>query len=1060
MTVTLEELQTIADQLRPYTAEAMKIEVASWIRDYVVDMNELYTELALEKIHNKPIGQDAEMLNHYFELFKKGKRVSKGDLPEQNILPLKRARTDRSNYKGDEEPQEGNRGDKILMKGDPGMGKTTQCKKIGWDWAKGLFTYFLIVFFVFLKLVKPGEAIENAIIKQNPYMKGLKITEEKVRSILDTLGTRCLIILDGLDEHALGTNKEVLSFIRGEKYLKCNFLVTSRPHSTREIEKYFPTVARVEGFTRKKAEMFSSKILTDRAIIEAVLNYNPECVDENKIRTLHCYGDCIDFEGFVPIYKCPILLSFLCLLAREDDIDFLNTKTHTGEIYTRMVRCLYKKYVIRKGISFDLDQFKEAMISIGKLALKTLLSGDPLLKREDVMREIGEDAFDYGLLIGHEDAYRFVRDETADIFVTFPHRSIQEFLGALYFILMLDKGEEIRLVPGFDCDNPIFLTNTLFLQFCLWLLGDDQKYFTLENKQKIHQHMVHYCVDLFNDGEFDLERVERAYPALEISSASIYTKDKLRVGFVGDIIAKCNKISYLSAHHSLNQLMGFVNHGLKSVTLIRYQEAMYRVSCFNSTEIVLKTEGSTLPKLSVILKHYKKIFNDQVVYLHLHSPRSLHYSRKKSAFVNVKALCLSRLSQFSKAERLVTLSSNLTHLRLEQIHSKTIMKRTINRLSYCTRNLPHLSHLSIVNCRHFQRKISNMFQSKWLKLQQLSLLDTRVSETDLTFLCLACNGAKKTLPNLTSLCLTFHSKKSTGAKTTMLFARLWLNLKQLYVDYKFDSDTGGLCNAIKEQKLPNLTCLEIRTTTATQQARELTYLNELPNLQSLYLHNPRSDFQISLNTQMLLKLGIFCSNESIRSLPSLTSHIFPLLRTLVLSNSGLISQDLTNLAHAKMNEEFPVLKHLDLSCNNLTKYEIMCLFDGPCFWNELISLDLRTEITRFEVMNSLNNIVRRGYLSSLQEFGINHSESKNVFWKGLEKLFLIQCKDDALVNIADAIRSGFLPALRTLCIQRFEGYDAEIVRTLSQLGVTCHQTCNPLGNEFFHKKCHCETQII
>ena len=90
------------------------------------------------------------------------------------------------------------------------------------------------------------------------------------------------------------------------------------------------------------------------------------------------------------------------------------------------------------------------------MALKTLLSGDPLLKRSDVIREIGEDAFDYGLLIGHEEAHMLIRDETADMLVAFPHRNIQEFLGALYFIWMLDKGEEIQSLLGDNCDDPIF----------------------------------------------------------------------------------------------------------------------------------------------------------------------------------------------------------------------------------------------------------------------------------------------------------------------------------------------------------------------------------------------------------------------------------------------------------------------------------------------------------------------------------------------------------------------------------------------------------------------------
>ena len=77
---------------------------------------------------------------------------------------------------------------------------------------------------------------------------------------------------------------------------------------------------------------------------------------------------------------------------------------------------------------------------IGKLALKTLLSGNGCFERSRVIKDVGPEAFDYGLLIGHEDSM-LLRDETADIFITCLHVGIEEFLGALYFLLFLDTGE-------------------------------------------------------------------------------------------------------------------------------------------------------------------------------------------------------------------------------------------------------------------------------------------------------------------------------------------------------------------------------------------------------------------------------------------------------------------------------------------------------------------------------------------------------------------------------------------------------------------------------------------
>ena len=68
-----------AEEIRPFTEQAMKIEVAPWIRDYVVDMDELYTELSLEKIHNKLQGEKTSVVEDYKELFAKSLAVDSDD---------------------------------------------------------------------------------------------------------------------------------------------------------------------------------------------------------------------------------------------------------------------------------------------------------------------------------------------------------------------------------------------------------------------------------------------------------------------------------------------------------------------------------------------------------------------------------------------------------------------------------------------------------------------------------------------------------------------------------------------------------------------------------------------------------------------------------------------------------------------------------------------------------------------------------------------------------------------------------------------------------------------
>ena len=370
----------------------MKIEVAPWIRDYVVDMEELYSELTLEKIKNKPYGPVGRILDHYREMF--GNIKDSGDHKKQQKnsptgwfwlfvhavfsllcrrLPfIFRKNTEKVKVKRKVEP-----GNRILIKGDPGMGNPTLGKKLAWDWATGQFTGFSLVLFAVLELVRPWDQIEDAIIAQIYALQGLNITVKSLDGILKTFGNKCLLILDGLDENASDRNGDVMKIIIRAKFYHTNVVVTSRPHTTRPLEKHFSTVVKVKGFTYKEANKFAMKIAQDERKVESLLSFNPA-----------------NYATNTPLYKCPILLSFLCLLVREDDIDLSSHSIDTGEVYARMLRCLHKKFTIRKGVEFKVFEFIRVMKLVGKLAFETIVTEKSLLQRSEVLEEVGSEAFD------------------------------------------------------------------------------------------------------------------------------------------------------------------------------------------------------------------------------------------------------------------------------------------------------------------------------------------------------------------------------------------------------------------------------------------------------------------------------------------------------------------------------------------------------------------------------------------------------------------------------------------------------------------------------------------
>ena len=254
------------------------------------------------------------------------------------------------------------------------------------------------------------------------------------------------------------------------------------------------------------------KIVPNANKVDEILRFNPTGLSER-----------------ISLYNCPILLSFLCLLVREDDIDLSSRDMCTGEIYIRMVRCLYKKYLIRKGREFEESRFAAVMTLIGNLALKTLLSGKPLFKRTELIQEIGDDAFDYGLLIGHED-FRLIRDETADILIAFAHRSIQEFLGSFCFIQKLTDGSSIESLLGVDSQEPIFMVNPLFLHFCLWLLYCSEKYVSFQNKEIACETLKFFVRARIDCTQLHISDIVRLYPAIDFERA-VNENDKLSMQF-------------------------------------------------------------------------------------------------------------------------------------------------------------------------------------------------------------------------------------------------------------------------------------------------------------------------------------------------------------------------------------------------------------------------------------------------------------------------------------------------------------------------------------------------
>ena len=216
--------------------------------------------------------------------------------------------------------------------------------------------------------------------------------------------------------------------------------------------------------------------------------------------------------------SCPIIFLIVCVLVKNEAI-VLGSKTFcNGELYFKLVRFLYVKYTKQKGMEYEKEHLVELIKKLGKLAWETLKSGNGLLRRSHVIKEIGEEAFEYGLLIGNED-FRLVGHDIADILVTFPHRTLQEFLGSYYFVLRLGEGCSLESLLGSDCKTARFMQDQLFLHFCLWFAKGNEELIPVSEGQVALQVLKSYILERIDVVQFEPEVIARVFPACDVNVA-------------------------------------------------------------------------------------------------------------------------------------------------------------------------------------------------------------------------------------------------------------------------------------------------------------------------------------------------------------------------------------------------------------------------------------------------------------------------------------------------------------------------------------------------------------
>ena len=323
----------------------------------------------------------------------------------------------------------------ILIEGDPGMGKTTYCQKLAYDWATKKdkwdpsFPEIEVLLLLKCNEIQSNiwEAIDDQILPEEMedqakecFFKFIRENQSKV-----------LLVLDGLDEVDPSNLKLLSSLIQGKDLSGCYIVVTSRHEAGSKVRRYCDTLWEIEGFTKKDAESF---------ILKYFKNINKEHLAWKLLKSI--WHVPFRFESqqdrdLSELTKSPLNTALLCVVCEDFEGVFPTSKT---ELYTEIVLCVLRRYEQKQGLASKNEDlmtvYKKELIDLGRMALESLLKGELYFE---------EHKSDGGFIVLSK--FGFLSLQTGGskrkvvLRYAFLHKSFQEFFSGFYLAYKLIEGE-------------------------------------------------------------------------------------------------------------------------------------------------------------------------------------------------------------------------------------------------------------------------------------------------------------------------------------------------------------------------------------------------------------------------------------------------------------------------------------------------------------------------------------------------------------------------------------------------------------------------------------------
>ena len=355
-----------------------------------------------------------------------------------------------------------------LVEGSPGIGKTTFCLKLAYDWAHGKipaecsFPKFELMLLLKCRDIHKDimESISEQLLPED-----VEKTKERLFDFLQNIHNqeKTLIILDGLDELPQESEQFVDKLLQRRILSFCYVLATSRQERGIDVRrKYcFDILLEIKGFTESDAFEYIRKHFENVCPLHS--SKGESLIKEIQENTL-----------LHALRNNPLNLLLLCVIYEDYEG---NLPSSRSELYQVIVLCLLRRHCAKhnqeapKENSALEKKFEETILALGELAWMCLLSDRYCFRESELAalerRYKGLVYRDVGLVYKEESLRRLMPQHE----YYFLHKTFQEYLAAAYIAHKL-RGNQLNLFELLSFDDLVAKYHEVFL-FVSAILGRD-----------------------------------------------------------------------------------------------------------------------------------------------------------------------------------------------------------------------------------------------------------------------------------------------------------------------------------------------------------------------------------------------------------------------------------------------------------------------------------------------------------------------------------------------------------------------------------------------------------